>query len=79
MAYKVGGTTVIDNSGNVKWSAVEKGITLAPKADNWTYVNSPGHFYSDTYDGYRFNADNTYQNMRTRTYSNCNCNCNCRC
>jgi len=91
MAYKVGSTTVIDNSGNIAWDRLSNvGIpvkdTELVKGANSTYYVGGGNVYSAaSHVGMKFNTSTSYQDVYRVTISNCtsappsNCNCVCYC
>lgn len=80
MAFKVGGTTVIDNSGNIDWARIKKPVSLHKNTKVVTSSTGSGSLYTETEAGIAFDADGGYHLEVTRNYYNCsNCNCNCRC
>jgi hypothetical protein len=87
MAYKVGSTTVIDDSGNVPWSRITgapaAGLTAGEytKTATETQTQGSGNIVSTSYKGIEFMSNLTYHDVNVTTYSNCNCvsNCNCNC
>lgn len=80
MAFKVGGTTVIDNSGNINWARIKKPATLHKNPRVVTSTSGSGPLYTETETGLVFDADGGYHIEVSRAYRNCNnCNCDCRC
>jgi hypothetical protein len=91
MAYKVGSTTVIDDSANIDWTRLTgkptNGVTTGTNMMfNDVYANSGSGYYNTGYTGPVWRIDNANSMTRTwtRYYYNCytppaNCNCNCYC
>jgi hypothetical protein len=90
MAYKVGTTIVIDNSGNVDWNRLANKPAFIPIGQNLTLqtgrvisTSGSGTTQTDTVVGMEYTSSTTYRPLVTRvlTTANCtsNCNCNCRC
>lgn len=85
MAYKVGTTIVIDDSGKVDWSRIANAPAAGLPAGEFTktaveyHDSGTGNIVSTVYKGIELQTDLTYHDVYNRTYYNCNCNCNCRC
>ena len=85
MAYKVGTTIVIDDTGYVPWDrisgtpAVGLPVGEYTKTGNEYQSTGTGDIVSTSFKGLEFQSDQTYHEIYLQTYSNCNCNCNCRC
>jgi hypothetical protein len=87
MAYKVGSTTVIDDSGNVPWARItgvpaSSGLIVGvytKGADVYTNAGSGSILQSTAQQGLEFDSTSAYHEFYLRTYTNCNCNCNCYC
>lgn len=80
MAFKVGGTTVIDNSGDIDWARIKKPASLHKNAKVVATSTGTGALYTETETGMVFDADGGYHVEVSRSYYNCsNCNCDCRC
>jgi len=78
MAYKVGGTVVIDDAGKIDWNRIKKPVVMAQGATQNETVGS-GNKLTATTTKMSFDANGGYHLITTRTYTNCNCNCNCNC
>jgi len=85
MAYKVGTTIVIDDSGKVPWSRISGAPAAGLPAGEYTKTatetqsTGSGNIVSTTFKGLEFQSDLTYHEIVLKTYTNCNCNCACDC
>jgi hypothetical protein len=90
MAYKVGSTTVIDNSGNIAWERLVnvdvpvKEVPMTQGANVTTYSGSGNIYSAAAHVGWKINDPTNYQDLYNVNLSNCNCytpppNCNCNC
>lgn len=83
MAYKVNGTTVIDDSGNIDWARISgapapgltSGTEFQKEADEW-HISGTGDLKTDSYFGIQID-EAAFHDVRTRVWYNCNCNCYC--
>lgn len=95
MAYKVGTTIVIDDSGFVDWSRIANKPTSGISAVSVENTSPSGGVFLTHFAGNSYNCNcvqNCYVESLTgggsastvsvaavRRSFNCNCNCNCRC
>ncbi len=86
MAYKVGSTVVIDNSGNIPWTRITGAPAAGLTAGEYTRgaheykTSGSGNInWATDFLGLEFQSDNTYHEIYLRHYTNCNCNCDCYC
>ncbi len=86
MAYKVGTTIVIDDTGSVPWARISGAPAAGLAAGEYTKsateyktAGSGAILSSTTFIGLEFQSDLTYHDIYLRTYTNCNCNCQCYC
>lgn len=85
MAYKVGTTIVIDDTGYVPWARISGAPAAGLVPGEYTktaaeYQNvGAGDLVTTSYKGLEFQSDMTYHDVYLRTYTNCNCNCDCAC
>ena len=78
MAYKVGGTVVIDDAGKIDWNRIKKPVEM-PQGATETLTEGAGNILSGTTTKLSFDADGGFHYITTNTYTNCNCNCACNC
>jgi len=86
MAYKVGTTIVIDDTGFVPWARISGAPAAGLPPGEYTKtaaeykVSGSGSLISTTFIGLEFQSDLTYHEIYLRTYqpaTNCNCACYC--
>ena len=85
MAYKVGTTIVIDDTGQVPWARISGAPAAGLPAGEYTKTateykaTGSGNIVSTSFKGLEFQSDMTYHDVYLRSYTNCNCNCDCQC
>jgi len=87
MAYKVGSTIVIDDTGNIPWARIAgapaaSGLIVGEYtrgAHEYKTAGAGDTLQSTVFQGLQFDSTSAYHEFYLRTYVNCNCNCNCYC
>lgn len=79
MSYKIGGTTVIDNNGEIDWGRLKNIKAVMGTSGNYTKTHNCGDKLKSLSGPKLERTGNNIRIRYDKYYGDCNCNCNCNC